>query len=101
ATVSTPLVAFGLISLLLLILSAYTSISGLFKAELFPAHIRNLGVALPYAIGNALFGGTSEYVALSFKTAGAEYGFYWYVAALIGITCVTFVTLPNVRRAAL
>lgn len=32
------------------------------KAELFPAHIRALGVALPYAIANTLFGGTAEFL---------------------------------------
>ena len=41
------------------------------KAELFPTGVRALGVALPYAIANALFGGTAEYVALWFKNAGA------------------------------
>ncbi|MBB4152758.1 MHS family alpha-ketoglutarate permease-like MFS transporter [Sphingomonas jinjuensis] len=82
---------------LLLILTAYTAISGLFKAELFPPHIRALGVALPYAVGNALFGGTAEYVALSFKAAGMESGFYWYVAGAIAVTGVIFVTLPETR----
>ena len=54
------------------LLAAYTSISALVKAELFPAHIRTLGVALPYAVGNTLFGGTAEYVAFWFKGAGVS-----------------------------
>jgi hypothetical protein len=52
--------------------SFYTSISGLIKAELFPMHVRALGVGLSYAIANALFGGTAEYVALWFKSIGHE-----------------------------
>ena len=31
------------------------------------ANIRGLGVALPYALANAIFGGTAEYVALALK----------------------------------
>ncbi|PXA95683.1 alpha-ketoglutarate permease, partial [Nostoc sp. 3335mG] len=68
----------------LIIVTGYTSINAVVKAELFPAHIRALGVALPYALANTLFGGTAEYVALSFKDAGWERGFYWYVTAMIG-----------------
>lgn len=48
----------------LIIVSGYTAINAVVKAELFPAHIRALGVASPYAITNAAFGGTTEYVAL-------------------------------------
>ena len=69
----------------LVLLGSYTAISGLIKAELFPPHIRTLGVALPYAVGNTLFGGTAEYAALWFKQAGAESGFYWYLTAIIGM----------------
>ncbi len=60
----------------LVIVTGYTSINAVVKAELFPAHIRALGVALPYALANALFGGTAEYAALWFKEAGWERGFY-------------------------
>jgi len=98
AHAATPAIAFALILGLLLILSAYTSISGLVKAELFPAHIRTLGVALPYAVGNALFGGTAEYVALWFKDAGAESAFYWYVTAILAVATIGFWLLPETRR---
>ena len=54
----------------LVIVTGYTSINAVVKAELFPAHIRALGVALPYAIANTLFGGTAEYVALWLKDMG-------------------------------
>jgi MHS family alpha-ketoglutarate permease-like MFS transporter len=67
------------------------------KAELFPAHIRALGVALPYAIANAAFGGSAEYVALLFKSLGAEQGFYWYVAGLIAVSLIVFVRMSDTR----
>ena len=89
--------AFGLATGALLITTGYSAISGVVKAELFPAHIRTLGVALPYAIANALFGGTAEYVALGFKQAGYEAGFYWYVTAMIGVSLVTYLTMRDTR----
>ena len=101
AVAHDPIVAFSLIMIPLLLLAAYTSISALIKAELFPAHIRALGVALPYALGNALFGGTAEYVALSFKQAHLESGFYWYVAIILTITTVCFWLLPETKRTSL
>jgi MHS family alpha-ketoglutarate permease-like MFS transporter len=82
----------------LTMLAAYTSIGAVYKAELFPPHIRTLGVALPYAIGNALFGGTAEYVALWFKSVGAESAFYWYVSAVLVATTIAFLMLPETRH---
>jgi MHS family alpha-ketoglutarate permease-like MFS transporter len=84
-TGASPWMAFLLILAALSIVSLYTSISGLFKAELFPTRVRALGVGLSYAIGNALFGGSAEYVALWFKQAGHEDWFYWYVTALCAL----------------
>lgn len=97
SVVTAPLTALGLVLVPLVILGSYTSISGLIKAELFPAHIRTLGVALPYAVGNTLFGGTAEYVALWFKQAGVESGFYWYLSAVIGMAAIGFVMLPETK----
>jgi MFS transporter, MHS family, alpha-ketoglutarate permease len=68
------------------------------KAELFPAHIRTLGVALPYALANAIFGGTAPYVALWFKDAGWERGFYWYVTGMIGVSLVTYLRMRDTAK---
>ncbi|WP_293880752.1 MFS transporter [Sphingomonas sp.] len=99
--VSSPLVAFGLLLVPLTLLAAYTSISALVKAELFPPHIRTLGVALPYAIANAAFGGSAEYAALWFKKINLESGFYWYITALVGVATLAIVLLPETKRATL
>jgi MHS family alpha-ketoglutarate permease-like MFS transporter len=93
--------AFIIVLVPLLLLSTYTSISGLIKAELFPAHLRTLGVSLPYAIGNTLFGGTAEYVALWFKNNHMESAFYWYVTAIIGLATLGFALMPETRRTSL
>ncbi|MEV1239890.1 MFS transporter [Nonomuraea sp. NPDC050022] len=85
----------------LIIITGYTSINAVVKAELFPTHIRALGVALPYAIANALFGGTAEYVALWFKSAGVESGFYWYVSGCAAVSLVVYLTMRETRDVAL
>ena len=71
--------ATGLLIAALFVVSGYTSISAVVKAELFPTHIRALGVGLPFALTVAIFGGTAEYVALFAKERGVEEWFYWYV----------------------
>jgi MHS family alpha-ketoglutarate permease-like MFS transporter len=90
--------AFALILLALAFVSFYTSISGLVKAELFPMEVRALGVGLSYAIANAIFGGTAEYVALWFKQAGHEPYFYWYVTLICAIALIAAISMPDTRR---
>ncbi len=98
AHVSDRYAAFGLVMLALAGVSFYTSISGLVKAELFPMHVRALGVGLSYAIANAAFGGSAEYVALWFKSIGAESVFFWYVTVMCGIALIAAITMPDTRR---
>ena len=81
----------------LVIVTGYTSINACVKAELFPTHVRALGVALPYAIANALFGGTAEYIALWFKNAGIESGFFWYVSGCGAVSLVVYLTMRETR----
>jgi MHS family alpha-ketoglutarate permease-like MFS transporter len=90
--------AFGLILSGLAVISFYTSISGLVKAELFPTEVRALGVGLSYAVANALFGGTAEYVALWFKSAGREGWFAWYVTALCALALLAALAMPDTRK---
>lgn len=97
-TTRDPGTAFALVMAGLVVVTGYTSINAVVKAELFPAHIRALGVALPYALANTLFGGTAEYVALWFKAQGIERGFYIYVTVMIGASLVTYLTMRDTRR---
>ncbi|MFE0642133.1 MFS transporter [Streptomyces sp. NPDC058877] len=91
--------ALGLSLLALVVVTGYTSINACVKAELFPTGVRALGVALPYAVANALFGGTAEYVALWFKDAGVESGFFWYVAGCSAVSLVVYLTMRETRDA--
>lgn len=97
ATVREPLAAFALMLAGLVVISGYTAVNAVVKAELFPVAVRALGVGLPYAVTVSLFGGTAEYVALWFKQAGVEAGFYWYVAAMIGVSLMVYLRLPETR----
>ncbi len=98
AHVADPYVAFALVMLALAGVSFYTSISGLVKAELFPMHVRALGVGLSYAIANAIFGGSAEYAALWFKSIGSEATFFWYVTAMCGIALIAAIAMPDTRQ---
>jgi MHS family alpha-ketoglutarate permease-like MFS transporter len=98
AHVTDPYAAFGLVILALACVSFYTSISGVVKAELFPMHVRALGVGLAYAIANAIFGGSAEYVALWFKSIGSESAFFWYVTAMVGIALIAAISMPDTRH---
>lgn len=89
--------AFALITFALAIISGYTSINAVVKAELFPVQVRALGVGLPYAVTVSIFGGSAEYVALWFKARGMESGFYWYVVACIGVSLVTYWRMGDTR----
>ncbi len=90
-----PYLAFAMITLALAVISFYTGISGIVKAELFPADIRALGVGLSYALANATFGGTAEFVALWFKDAGIESTFFWYVTVMLAIAFAASLIMPN------
>ncbi len=94
----SQLQAFLLILSALIIVSGYTSINAVVKAELFPARIRALGVGLPYALTVAIFGGSAEYVALWLKNEGHEPYFYWYITACIFLSLLVYLFMKDTRE---
>ncbi len=90
--------AFFLIMAALVIVSGYTSINAVVKAELFPAEVRALGVGLPYALTVSIFGGTAEYIALWLKQAGHESLFYWYVTGTIFVSLMVYLFMRDTRE---
>ncbi|MCF6401899.1 MFS transporter [Chitinophaga filiformis] len=94
----TEWVAFFLILAALIIVSGYTSINAVVKAEMFPAEVRALGVGLPYALTVALFGGTAEYIALYFKKADHESLYYWYVTGCIFISLIVYTLVRDTKQ---
>jgi MHS family alpha-ketoglutarate permease-like MFS transporter len=93
-----PVVATLLILAALIIVSGYTSINAVVKAELFPASVRALGVGLPYAIAASLFGGTAPLIALQFKGWGVETWFYWYVTGMVLLSLVVYMTMRDTKK---
>ncbi|PVZ78586.1 alpha-ketoglutarate permease [Serratia sp. S1B] len=95
ATTSSPVIAGLLILFGMIFLSGYTATSAVIKSEMFPSHIRALGVALPYAIANTIFGGTSELVALQFKNIGHENFYFIYVTVMCAICLIYFIKMKD------
>ncbi|MBQ0926839.1 MFS transporter [Saccharopolyspora endophytica] len=93
-----PFAAFLLMMGGLIIVTGYTSINAIVKAELFPTNIRALGVGLPYALTVAIFGGTSEYVALWLKQAGMESVFFYYVSGCVLISLLVYLRMRETSK---
>ncbi len=96
--VRTPMTAFLLVMLGLTINAFYTAIAGLVKADMFPIEVRALGVGLPYAVGNALFGGTAESVALALRQAKLDEAFFFYVAGVSALAFLASLCMPNLKQ---
>lgn len=90
--------AFLLVMAALVIVSGYTSINAVVKAELFPASIRALGVGLPYALTVSIFGGTAEYLGTWLKLKGHESWFFWYVSGCILCSLLVYGLMRDTQR---
>ena len=95
--VKTPFAAFLLIAAAWMIVSGYTSINAVVKAELFPTTVRALGVGLPYALTVSIFGGTADSVALAFKSAGHETWYYYYLTGMIAISLLVYLFMRDTK----
>jgi len=93
-----PWEAFLFIAVAWIIVSGYTSINAVVKAELFPTRVRATGVGLPYAFTVSIFGGTAESVALWFKSIGHESWFYYYLTGCIAVSLVVYVLMRDTRQ---
>ena len=97
-TAQGPWQAFFLIAGAWIIVSGYTSINAVVKAELFPTAVRAIGVGLPYALTVSIFGGTAESVALFFKSEGHESWFYYYLTGIIAISLFVYAFMRDTRK---
>lgn len=87
---TNPFASFGLLAIGYIILTGYTSINALVKAEQFPAHIRALGVGLGYAIANSLFGGTAPAIYEAMKDNYLTQ-FIVYVTITIALSLLVYI----------
>lgn len=98
STASDPWTVYALCVGVLFLLSGYYALSAVLKAELYPTHVRGLGVSLPYAIALAIFGGNAESTALYLKQAGMEPVYFWIVAALFACAFVAAAAMPDTQK---
>ncbi len=90
--------AFLLIAAAWMIVSGYTSINAVVKAELFPAGVRATGVGVPYALTVSIFGGTAESIALWFKSIGHENWFYFYLTGCIACSLLVYTFMRDTKK---
>ncbi|MDQ1103419.1 MHS family alpha-ketoglutarate permease-like MFS transporter [Nocardioides zeae] len=95
--VTTPMASFLLLAGTYVILTGYTSINAVVKAELFPAHVRALGVGVGYAVANSLFGGTAPLIYEAAKAREMLDAFGIYVTVAIGVSLVVYVVVLKNR----
>ncbi|MFT9416302.1 MFS transporter [Leuconostoc falkenbergense] len=89
--------AFWLMLAGLVIVTGYTSINAIVKAEMFPTEIRALGVGLPYGLTVAIFGGTVEYLALYLRKINHENLFFIYVTVVIFISLLVYWRMTDTK----
>ncbi|MGW3277353.1 MFS transporter [Nocardia rhamnosiphila] len=77
--------------------AGYSSVNAVVKAELFPTEVRTVGVAIPYNVAQAVFGGTASYLALALRDAGHESYFFVYVSVCAAISLLTYVFMRETR----
>ncbi len=94
----SPFIAFLLICAAWAIVSGYTSITAVVKAEMFPTAVRAMGVGIPYALTAAIFGGSVDSVALFFKSQGNESGFYWYATGCIFFSLLFYIGIKDTLK---
>ena len=88
---TSPLAAFALTAVGYVILTGYTSINAIVKAELFPADFRALGVGMGYALANSAFGGTAPLLFQAAKSGGQDDLFIIYVTVVIGVSLLVYI----------
>jgi MHS family alpha-ketoglutarate permease-like MFS transporter len=86
----SPIASFLLVAVGYVILTGYTSINALVKSELFPAHIRALGVGVGYAVANSIFGGTAPLIYQALKERDQVPLFIGYVTVCIAVSLVVY-----------
>ncbi|WP_280457424.1 MFS transporter [Nocardia carnea] len=85
-----------------IVLTGYTSINAIVKAELFPSHIRALGVGVGYALANSAFGGTAPMIYQAAKNGGHVTLFIGYVTVVVFASLLVYLfALKNKSETAL
>ncbi|TDX78986.1 MHS family alpha-ketoglutarate permease-like MFS transporter [Rathayibacter sp. PhB151] len=87
---TAPLAAFAILVGGFVILTGYTSINAVVKAQLFPTHVRALGLGFGYALANSVFGGTAPLLYAGALGADQVPAFIGYATAVIAVSLVVY-----------
>jgi MHS family alpha-ketoglutarate permease-like MFS transporter len=87
---TSAVMAFVILAVGYVIITGYTSVNAIVKAELFPAEIRALGVGLGYALANSVFGGTAPVLYEAAKPDHITL-FIGYVTVVIAVSLLVYV----------
>ena len=80
-----------------ILIAAGAAVGPAVYAEIFPTRVRAAGVGVPYSIAVALFGGTAPYLQSYFADTGGSALFQWYALALLIISVITLLRMPETR----
>lgn len=84
-------------TVILLFMGSVLAITPAVFAEMFPTRIRTVGVAVPYALAVAVFGGTAPYLQTFLGTNFGPVWFNVYVIVLLVVSTVVGFTLPETK----
>ena len=89
--------ATAIVTIGMLLSSGFAATCATVMAEQFPARVRATGVALPYAVSAALFGGTLPYIVTAMSSSGLAQYLWVYVAAVCAVGFVVYARMPETR----
>jgi MHS family alpha-ketoglutarate permease-like MFS transporter len=98
ARTSSLVVAFAALIVGLAFLACYGGAAATLYADQFPTKVRALGMGMAHSLANAIFGGTTEMLALALRESGHEGVFPWYIVATAGATLLAVAFIPSVAR---
>lgn len=84
-------------TVILVLMGATLSITPAVFAEMFPTRIRTVGVAVPYAVAVAVFGGTAPYLQSWTNASFGPSVFTIYVVVLLAISTLVAWKLPETK----
>jgi MHS family alpha-ketoglutarate permease-like MFS transporter len=89
---ATTIVTIGM-----LLSSGFAATCAAVMAEQFPVQVRATGVALPYAVSAALFGGTLPYIVTAMSNSGLGQYLWIYVALVCAMGFIVYARMPETR----
>ena len=89
--------ATAIVTIGMLLSSGFAATCATVMAEQFPARVRATGVALPYAVSAALFGGTLPYIVTAMSSSGLSQYLWVYVATVCAVGFVVYARMPETR----